>query len=116
MEAYRVELVFSSHIHVLTEFTRNDVRYVVSGGGGGALWQPANVHHYLHVFVREDGVEFKAVQLPTPEAKVSQRLKDAIKFNVDFHLQRSKIFRQTGIGAGHTEFRDKKQSQWLRRR
>lgn len=93
MHTYRVEMVFGSHIHVLTEFTRKDVRYVVSGGGGGALWQPANTHHYLHVFVHKEGVELKVVQLPTPEAKVSQRLKDAIKFNVDFHLQRRRKMR-----------------------
>lgn len=94
MAAYRVEMVFSSHIHVLTEFQRKHVQYVVSGGGGGALWQPANVHHFLHVFVTRDGVDVRVIELPTPAANVSQRLKDAIRFNVEFHLQHNKVLKQ----------------------
>ncbi|MBD3307360.1 hypothetical protein GF339_13060 [candidate division KSB3 bacterium] len=86
MEAFQVEMVFGSHIHVLTEFRARNVPYVVTGGGGGALWQPSNVHHYLHVFVRKRGVELQVIPLPTPEAKVSQRLKDAIKLNLEHHL------------------------------
>lgn len=94
METYGVELVLNSHIHVLTEFVRQNVRYVVTGGGGGALWRPENIHHYLHVFVKKAGVEFEVLELPTPDAKISQRLKDAIKFNVEFHLNKTKRLRQ----------------------
>jgi hypothetical protein len=97
MEAYQVEIVFSSHIHILTEFTRGNVRYVITGGGGGALWQPANTHHYLHVFMNKDDVHIKVIELPTPEAKVSQRLKDAIRFNLEFHLNKNKMLKQVGI-------------------
>jgi hypothetical protein len=96
MEAYRVEMVFSSHIHVLTEFTRGNVRYVITGGGGGALWRPSNTHHYLHVFINKDDVHIKVIELPTPEAKVSQRLKDAIRFNLEFHLNKNKMLKQVG--------------------
>ncbi len=100
MDAYNVEMVFGSHIHVFTEFYKRGVRYVVSGGGGGALWQPANIHHYLHVFVKKDGVDVKVVPLPTPEAKMSQRLKDVIKFNVEYHIIKNKRFKlATGLGA-----------------
>jgi Icc-related predicted phosphoesterase len=97
MEEYQVEMVFSSHIHVLTEFTRGNVRYVVTGGGGGALWKPSNIHHYLHVFIKKDTVNIKVIELPTPEAKVSQRLKDGIRFNLEFHLNRNKMLKHVGI-------------------
>ncbi len=97
MEVYQVEMVFCSHIHVLTEFMRGNVRYVVTGGGGGTLWQPSSIHHYLHVFVKKDGVEIKVIELPTPEAKVSQRLKDAIKFNVEFHINKNKMLKQAVV-------------------
>lgn len=97
MERYQVEMVFGSHIHVFTEFQKHSVRYVVTGGGGGALWQPANVYHYLHVFVKKDGVEVNIIQLPTPEAKMSQRLKDVIKFNLEYHITRNKHFRQVAL-------------------
>jgi 3',5'-cyclic-AMP phosphodiesterase len=94
MEMYQVEMVFSSHIHVLSEFARGNVRYVVTGGGGGALWRPANIHHYLHVIVKKDDVEMKVIELPTPDARVGQRLKDALKFNLEFHLNKTKRLRQ----------------------
>lgn len=97
MEAYQVEMVFASHIHVLTEFTKDDIRYVVTGGGGGALWKPSNVHHYLHVFVKKNGVDIQVIQLPTPEAKVSQRLKDAIKFSLKYHLAKNKKLKQVAV-------------------
>jgi hypothetical protein len=98
MRAYRVELVFGSHVHAFTEFTRQHVRYIVSGGGGGALWHPANVHHYVHVHVNRHEVDVRVVHLPTPEAKVSQRVKDAISFNVQYHFQRKKMSRRFDSG------------------
>lgn len=120
MEAYQVELVLGSHIHVFTEFNRRRVRYVISGGGGGALWQPSNIHHYLHVFVRSGEVDVNILSLPTPEAKVGQRLKDAIKFNLEFHLQRSKMFKQA-LGPGiafrpNDSVQQTKRRRWLRSR
>ena len=94
MERYGVEMVFGSHVHVFTEFEKRGIRYIVTGGGGGALWQPQNVHHYLHVFVKRDGIDIRMVQLPTPEAKVSQRIKDVLKFNWDHHVGRNKHVQQ----------------------
>lgn len=97
MEQYQVEMVFGSHIHVFTEFQKHKVRYVVTGGGGGALWQPANVYHYLHVFVKSDGVDVRVMPLPTPEAKMSQRLKDVIKFNLEYHITKNKRLKNVAI-------------------
>ncbi|MCP4403917.1 MAG: hypothetical protein GY801_42255 [bacterium] len=97
MEQYNVEAVFGSHVHVFSEFYKRGVRYVISGGGGGALWQPANFHHYLHVFIKKGGVDVQTIKLPTPDAKVSQRLKDVIKFNVEHHIMKNRHFRQATV-------------------
>ncbi len=97
MERHQVEMVFGSHIHVFTEFQKRNVRYVVTGGGGGALWQPANVYHYLHVFVNKERVDVRMVKLPTPEANMTQRLKEAIKFNLEYHLAKNKRLKQAAI-------------------
>lgn len=97
MERYGVETVFGSHIHVFTEFEKRGVRYVVTGGGGGALWQPQNVHHYLHVFVKKEGLDMRMIQLPTPEAKVSQRIKDVLRFNWEYHVARNRHVKQLAM-------------------
>ena len=97
MEQYNVEAVFGSHVHVFSEFYKRGVRYVITGGGGGALWQPANFHHYLHVFVKKDAVDVQVIKLPTPDAKVSQRLKDVIKLNVEHHIMKNRHFRQAAV-------------------
>jgi hypothetical protein len=118
MQKYKVEMVFGSHIHAYTEFKKRSVHYVVTGGGGGALWQPVNVHHYLHVFVRKDGVDVRVNKLPTPEGKVSQRLKDAIKFNLEYHITKNKRLRQAAI-LGTTLLLSRRVAYWdhrLRRR
>jgi hypothetical protein len=116
MEAYQVDLVLGSHVHVFTEFTRQRVRYVISGGGGGALWQPSNVHHYLHIFVRQDGIEIKKVHLPTPEANVGQRLKDAIALNVHCYFHHTKMFQQASDGYAAAEYRRQKRFPFRRDR
>ena len=97
MEQYHVEVVFGSHVHVSSEFYKRGVRYVITGGGGGALWQSANFHHYLHVFVNKDAVDVQVIKLPTPDAKVSQRLKDLIKINVDHHIMNNRRFRKAAV-------------------
>lgn len=97
MGKYNVEAVFSSHIHVFSEFYKRGVRYIVTGGGGGALWQAANVHHYLHVIVNKEGIDVRMIELPTPEAKMGQRLKDAVKFNVEYHITNNRRLKQATL-------------------
>ena len=104
MEKYRVEAVFGSHIHIYEDFTRNGVRYFVTGGGGGVLWQTSTFHHYLQVFVKKTGVQVEVIKLPTPEARLKERLKEGIKFNLEFHLKKKRQMRAQ---------RRKKYLEWL---
>jgi hypothetical protein len=49
------------------------------------------------VFIKKDKVDIKVLELPTPEAKVGQRLKDAIKFNLEFHINKNKMLKHAAI-------------------
>ncbi len=44
---HRVSAVFSGHIHALLDESRDDVHYIISGGGGSRLVAEGAEHHYL---------------------------------------------------------------------
>lgn len=59
----RIDTVFSGHEHLFNEQTRNGVRYVITGGGGGQVFPSVkgqgDFHHFVIVSVRGDQVEMK---------------------------------------------------------
>ena len=73
-EKYKVDVVFSGHIHDYERFLKNGVIYMVTGGGGAplgfGLYSPDRKHlpgsvkeaagylHYVLAEVQEDGIKF----------------------------------------------------------
>jgi len=47
MSTYHVDTVYLSHIHSYLEYTKDGVRYLISGGAGAELLSPASYYHYL---------------------------------------------------------------------
>ncbi len=72
MDAYHVTAVYAGHLHAYTRMTRNEIPYIITGGGGEPLHVPSllgGVYHYLRVAVRGTGVSETLVPLdavPTP--------------------------------------------------
>jgi 3',5'-cyclic-AMP phosphodiesterase len=73
MDKYKPERVFMSHIHAYDEFTRNGVKYVVSGGGGAELNEMLGKKAAFYHFIM---VETKAGRLTTEVVRETPRGKD----------------------------------------
>lgn len=60
-ERYKVNIVFSGHIHGFAEGERNGVRYVIAAGAGAPLYLPefmGGFYHYVRVDVGNDRVDY----------------------------------------------------------
>ncbi len=66
---HRTVTVLSSHVHGCFFREHGNVRVVISGGGGGALYGKGEefFHHYMKVHVRGDRVSFVPVRLEKPK-------------------------------------------------
>jgi len=66
MKRYKVDAVFSGHIHGFQKETRDGVQYYISGGGGAKLhlfpWN-GGYHHYLIVDVEGEKFRVKVVKM-----------------------------------------------------
>lgn len=65
MTTYNVDTVYESHIHSYIDFTKNGVRYVISGGGGAELLNTNSFYHYLVAKVSSPDT-LTVVELPSP--------------------------------------------------
>jgi Icc-related predicted phosphoesterase len=69
IEEYEVSYVFAGHIHAYVEGLRNDVRYIITGGGGAPLYgagHPNAFYHYVRVTVSGSNVITEVVKIETP--------------------------------------------------
>ncbi|HHY93574.1 MAG TPA: hypothetical protein GX513_00990 [Firmicutes bacterium] len=78
MSTARVKGVFCGHIHLFCQRQVGETLYVISGGGGAALYagpEQGGFHHFTLVTVGEDGIRIEAVPFPAPpgEAEVAVR-------------------------------------------
>jgi hypothetical protein len=65
MSTYHVETVYLSHIHSYYEYTKDDVRYLISGGAGAELLTANSYYHYM--IARTGGMNnITMVELPSP--------------------------------------------------
>ncbi len=65
MSKYHVDTVYLSHIHSYFEYTKDGVRYLISGGAGAELLTKNSYYHYL--IEKVDNVKTSTViELPSP--------------------------------------------------
>jgi len=65
-EKYKVDYVFAGHLHGYAKTTRNNVTYVITGGGGAPLYLPHDLggfYHYIKINVAGDRVSDKIIRL-----------------------------------------------------
>jgi len=68
-EKYRVDIVFAGHEHMFREARFNNVRYVVTGGGGALSAIPTwdgGYYHYVRVNVNGDYVTYEVRKVTPP--------------------------------------------------
>ncbi len=78
MTKYKVDTVFLSHIHSYFSYVKDDVRYVISGGGGAELLTTDSYYHFLRVKVTDRDTYLEAVEMPSPTNKIQDRYLSAI--------------------------------------
>lgn len=72
MTEYKVDTVYLSHIHSYFDYSKNGVRYIISGGAGAELLTKNSYYHYL--IAEMDTQDFiTMVQLPSPANILMQR-------------------------------------------
>lgn len=73
----KVTTVFTSHIHGYFEETYQNVKYIITGGGGGELLYTDAKHyfyHYIDTCVSDKGVTSTVVKFPSPDNNTMDRL------------------------------------------
>lgn len=72
MSQYKVTTVYVSHIHSYFDYTKDEVRYIISGGAGAELLTQNSYYHYL---IAKAGATdtLTMVQLPSPANLMLQR-------------------------------------------
>jgi len=65
MSTYHVDTVYLSHIHSYLEYTKDGVRYVISGGAGAELLSENSYYHYLIAKIGDIN-SVTMVELPSP--------------------------------------------------
>lgn len=72
MTKYKVDTVYLSHIHSYYDYTKNGVRYIISGGAGAELMTQNSYYHYLIAKIGTMDT-LTMVQLPSPPNLMLQR-------------------------------------------
>lgn len=72
MSQYKVTAVYASHIHSYLDYTKDGVRYIISGGAGAELLTQNSYYHYL---IAKAGAAntLTMIQLPSPTNLLLQR-------------------------------------------
>lgn len=65
MSKYHVDSVYLSHIHSYLEYTKDNVRYLITGGAGAELLTKDSYYHYM-IAKFNDINKITTVELPSP--------------------------------------------------
>lgn len=65
MSTYQVDTVYLSHIHSYMEYTKDGVRYLISGGAGAELLTKNSYYHYMIAKVGNAN-RITMIELPSP--------------------------------------------------
>jgi 3',5'-cyclic-AMP phosphodiesterase len=72
MSEYHVDTVYLSHIHSYLEYTKDGVRYLISGGAGAELLTENSYYHYMIANIG-DANTVTMVELPSPANNYASR-------------------------------------------
>lgn len=72
MTQYKVDTVYLSHIHSYFDYTKDGVRYIISGGAGAELMTQNSYYHYLIAKAGSTDT-LTLIQLPSPPNLMLQR-------------------------------------------
>lgn len=78
MSTYHVDTVYLSHIHSYLEYTKNGVRYLISGGAGAELLTENSYYHYMIAKIG-NATSVTMVELPSPPNNYLARYGATIK-------------------------------------
>jgi hypothetical protein len=65
-DAYGVTMIFTGHIHSFYTGKWGNTPYIITGGGGGGLYDkgtPASFHHYVRVDVAGDKASYRVIKI-----------------------------------------------------
>lgn len=66
MSTYHVDTVYLSHIHSYFEYTKDGVRYLISGGAGAELLTQNSYYHYMIAKIDDRNNSIIMIELPLP--------------------------------------------------
>ncbi len=72
MSKYNVDTVYLSHIHSYFEFTKDGVRYLITGGAGAELLTKNSYYHYMIAKI-DDVNTSTIIELPSPPNNYTMR-------------------------------------------
>jgi 3',5'-cyclic AMP phosphodiesterase CpdA len=72
-DKYGITMIFTGHIHSFYTGRWGDTPFIITGGGGGGLYDrgsPASFHHYIRVDITPEGrVKYSAVKVDVKRGK-----------------------------------------------
>lgn len=100
MAQYQVSTVYLSHIHSYFDYTKQGVRYLISGGAGAELMTQGSYYHYLVIHPDQPNL-LTQVQLPSPGNQILKRYGATLLLFAKAMYKENKaavIFMLTGLG------------------
>lgn len=78
MSTYHVDTVYLSHIHSYMEYTKDGVRYMITGGAGAELLTKNSYYHYMIAKIGDVNTT-TMVELPSPTNNYISRYLETVK-------------------------------------